>query len=138
MKTAIIILGIIGSLGTFVWGLKWFSDYSEYKYDLIDEHSSIIVNSYNTAGVNSAISDYEKTGQASYFLMIGSLLSIVAVFMLKKFGKFSAFILLAAGLSPVIFVPSSIVITSILLLAGILIFIFKSEKRSPETNFSNS
>jgi hypothetical protein len=136
MKQAIIILGIIGSLGTFAWGLKWFSDYAEYKYDLPENNSSVI-NSFSSDKVNSAIIDYEKTGQASYFLMIGSLLSIVAVLMLKKFGKFSAFILLAAALSPVIFVPRSIVITSILLVAGILIFIFKSGKRRPETNFSN-
>jgi hypothetical protein len=34
MKHPIIILGIIGSLGTFAWGLKCFSDYAEYKYDL--------------------------------------------------------------------------------------------------------
>jgi hypothetical protein len=136
MKQAIIILGIIGSLGTFAWGLKWFSDYSEYKYDLPEKNRTGI-NSFRSDEVNSAIADYEKTGKASYFLMIGSLLSIVAVVMLKKFGKFSALILLSAALSPVIFVPRSIVITSILLLAGILIFIFKSEKRRPETNFSN-
>ena len=136
MKHAIIILGIIGSLGTFAWGLKWFSDYAEYKYDLPENRNS----SFNTPGgdqINSAIADYEKTGQASYFLMIGSLFSIAAVLMMKKLGKLTAFILLGAALSPVIFVPRSIVITSILLLAGILVFIFKSEKRSPETNFGN-
>lgn len=136
MKHAIIILGVIGSLGTFAWGLKWFSDYMEYKYDLTEKNISVI-NSYSSDHVNSAIADYEKTGRASYLLMIGSLLSIVAVIMMKKFGKLSALILMVTALSPVIFVPRSIAITSILLLAGILIFILKSEKRGTETNFGN-
>jgi hypothetical protein len=54
--------------------------------------------------------------------------------MMKKPGKLTASILPGAALSPVIFVPRSIVITSILLLAGILVFIFKSEKQSAEIN----
>jgi hypothetical protein len=136
MKQAIMILGIIGSLGTFAWGLKWFSDYSEFRYDMPEKNRSLI-NAISPHEVNTAISDYEKIGQASYFLMIGSLFSVIAVLMLKKFGKLSAFILLTAALSPVIFVPRSIVITSILLLAGILIFILKAEKPQRETKFSN-
>jgi hypothetical protein len=129
MKQAIIILGIIGSLGTFAWGLKWFSDYSAYKYEVTDKNGTFLQSR------NSAIDDYENTGQASYFLMVGSLLSVIAVLMLKKFGKFSAIILLIAAISPVIFVPESILITSILLLAGILIFVLKPVKTARGIQF---
>jgi hypothetical protein len=129
MKQAIIILGIIGSLGTFAWGLKWFSDYSAYKYELSDKTGT------NNQQMNSAITEYENTGQASYFLMVGSLFSVIAVLMLKKFGRFSAIILLIAAISPVIFVPRSIMITSILLLAGILIFILKPVKAAGAIQF---
>jgi hypothetical protein len=132
MKQAIIILGIIGSLGTFVWGLKWFNDYSEFKYNFPDKDSSVIV--ARPGSVNSAIAEYESTGHASYFLLVGSLLSIMAVLMLKRLGKLSAVILLAAALTPVIFVPKSIVIMSILLLASLLIFILKPVKERTERN----
>jgi hypothetical protein len=135
MKHAIIILGIIGSLGALGWGLKWFSDYAEFKSELL-EKNNYGMNSYRSE-VNSAVADYERTGQASCFLIIGSLVSIAAVLMMKKLGKLSALILLTAALLPVIFVPRTIVITSILLLAGILIFIFKSEKGRPKTNFGD-
>jgi hypothetical protein len=133
MKQAIIILGIIGSLGTFTWGLKWFSDYSAYKYELTDKNGTFL--SSSDSSTNRAITEYENTGQASYFLMVGSLLSVIAVLMLKKFGKFSAIILLVAAISPVIFVPESILITSILLLAGILIFILKPVKATRGIQF---
>jgi hypothetical protein len=133
MKQAIIILGIIGSLGAFAWGFKWFSDYSAYKYEVTDKNGTFLSNSSQYR--NSAIAEYENTGQASYFLMVGSLFSVIAVLMLKKFGKFSAIILLVAAISPVIFVPESILITSILLLAGILIFILKPVKATRSIQF---
>jgi hypothetical protein len=133
MKQAIIILGIIGSLGTFTWGLKWFSDYSAYKYELADKNRSF--SAASSVPINIAIADYEKTGQASYFLIVGSILSIMAVLMLKRFGKFSAVILFMAAISPVIFVPESIMVTSILLLAGILIFILKPGKAKHDVQF---
>jgi hypothetical protein len=132
MKQAIVILGIIGSLGTFTWGLKWFSDYSAYKYEVADKNVSFPA---RNESVNIAIADYERTGQASYFLIVGSLLSVIAVLMLKKFGKFSAVILFITAISPVIFVPESIMVTSILLFAGILIFIVKPGKAKHDVQF---
>ncbi|MFL5730898.1 MAG: hypothetical protein ACJ75J_15525 [Cytophagaceae bacterium] len=127
MKIAIIVLGILGSISSFGLGSIWFSDYNKSK-DILEQGKAL-------AGSNpellASIEGAESAGRASYLLLIGGLLALVATFMVPKLGKKAAIALVVIALAPAVLAPKALAGTFFILVAGILAFLAKPKEAAP-------
>lgn len=127
MKIAVIVLGILGSVSAFGLGAIWFSDYDKNKEVLEQGKALAGSNPELLATIDSAVS----AGRASYLLLVGAILAIVATFMVSKFGKKAAIALIVIALAPAVLAPKALAGTFFILLAGILAFMIKPKEATP-------
>ena len=120
MRTAVIILVIIGTLASIGLGVKWLSDFNSYKTEI-----AAVEDLKSDPDVAQAFKDMEKLKNCSYALIVCGIIAIASVFLMGKIGKIAAVIILASAIIPAIFSPISLVFTFFFLIAGILAFFVK-------------
>jgi len=124
MKKAVIILVILGTLASLGLGIKWLSDYNDYKSELATA-TSIAQGAGQSQELTDALKEVEQTKNCAYALIACGIIALVTVFLLGKLKKIGAGIILVTGIVPAIFSPMSLVFTFLLVLAGILAFFIK-------------
>jgi hypothetical protein len=133
MRVAAIVLVIIGSLLSVGLGVKWLSDFNEYKEQLksVSALSSSLGSSQDKT-VSSASKEIDDALKAvatlrlcGIFLIIGGILSLVMVFLSRKIKTISSAALVILGVIPGILSPVAFVVTFFGILGGIFVYFSK-------------
>ncbi len=120
MRTAVIILVIIGTIASIGLGIKWLSDFDTYNTEI-----AAIEGLKSDPDVAQALKDMEKVRNCAYALIVCGIIALVSVFLMGKIGKIAAVIILACAIVPAIFSPASLTFTFFFIIAGILAFFAK-------------
>ncbi len=130
MRVAITILVIISVLASVGLGVKWISDFNDYK-DQIEEASSTA----DDLGIDikDELSQVEKLKTAAYALIAVGILSLIAVIFIGKLKKISAIIFLLSAIVPAIFSPVTLIATFLFVISAILAFIYKPKVQTQQT-----
>jgi len=115
IKILVIVLSLLGIAACAFLGLNWLGDYNKSR-DVIDA----------LAAAGTDVAEVKNLGRSAYALLLGSVVSLAAIFMvLKTKGKPAAAILLLAGIVPAVFAPKALVFSFLLVLAGGLAFLVR-------------
>src|SRR5262245_10954423 len=132
MKIAVLILGILGSFAVLALGGIWLSDYQQHRQAIADLQQTAA--SWGGAQVISEqMNELERTVRAAYAMLILGALSLAASFLVFKFSKVSAVVLLMAVIVPAILVPKTLIFSFLLLIAAMLSFFVKNRPRLLES-----
>lgn len=124
MKKAVIIIVILGVIANLFLGIKWISDYNDYKSQIeaFEELAS-------DPDIAAALKEVEATKNASYALIACGVVALVAVFLAKKIGpKIAGIIIVLSGVIPGILASGAFLFTSVLILGGILALVLKPKE----------
>ena len=115
MRSAGLILGIIGGLLAGMLGMTWMRDANRMR-ELIETAKSL--------GVDTG--EMDKLVIAAYILLAVMVVGIVAgVLAFRGKGKIAAPLMILGAIAPALFAPKALVFTFILLLGGLLSFAAK-------------
>ena len=125
MKVAALILGLLGSLAAVGLGSKWVTDYNKYESTIASMQE--LSEQMGSGVLADSLGEVKKLKNAGYALVGLGILAFLASVLVFKLGKLSGIIMWATAIVPAIFVPKSLVFTSLLLVAGLLALLAKSK-----------
>jgi hypothetical protein len=109
MRTAALILGILGGVLAAFLGLKWLNDYNALESALLD-----------ALAMGVSIDQAEKLRTAAYFLVSGLATGIVGgILAFKRRGLAGGVIMLVSVVGAVVFAPDSIIFSGLLALGAV-------------------
>ncbi len=129
MKIAVIVVVILGALASFSLGVTWLSDFNEYKTELAAANETSAEISSDPE-LSKALRDVETLRNCAYALIVCAIIALVAVFLMRRIGKIAAVIIVATGIVPAFFSPTSLLFTSLLVIGGILAFFVKPKAQA--------
>lgn len=120
MRTAAIILVMIGTIASIGLGIKWISDFNTYETEIasVEELKA-------DPEVAQALEEMEAVRNCAYALILCGVIAAVSVFLAGKIGKAAAGILLACAIVPAILSPISLAFTFFFIIGGIMVFFAK-------------
>ncbi|WRS28645.1 hypothetical protein U6B65_05810 [Oscillospiraceae bacterium MB08-C2-2] len=120
MRTAAVVLVIIGTIASIALGVKWISDFETYETEIasVEEFK-------NDPDVAQALKEMQAVRSCAYALIVCGIIATVTVLLAGKIGKLAAGIILACAIVPAIFSPISLVFTFFFLIGGLLLFFAK-------------
>jgi hypothetical protein len=133
MRIAVIILTIIGALASIGLGVKWRSDYVDYKA-VISEASDTAAD-YNI-DISSEMKEVEKTNSCAYALIACGIVAFISMLFMGKLKKITGIILILAAIIPAIFSPISLIFTFFLALGGIFALLAKYKVKAVNPELS--
>jgi uncharacterized integral membrane protein len=133
VRIAVIILVVIGSLLTMSLGAKWIFDYNDGKQTVEELKQDVKSLGVDTSSLDE-IEDYKTDG---YVVLVCGFLALVSVFLIRRFGKFTAVMMLLAGIVPAFVDPGALIFTFFVLLGGVLCFFVKPKQPKIKTVIAN-
>jgi hypothetical protein len=134
MRGIVLLLGLLGAVGSGFLGYKWYSDANDPEYKAKIELARSLAEAMDKENVpgneegKASIAEYERSVKAAYFLLAGLPLGIAgAVLAFLGRPKSGAALLLVAVIGPAVLNWRSLVFTFPLLIAGILCFLVKEK-----------
>ncbi|MCB1166923.1 MAG: hypothetical protein KDK37_06515 [Leptospiraceae bacterium] len=129
MKTAIVALGLLGSLACFTMGFKWLVDYNHYqgRIEVAQEMSA-------TSAHRSILepSNLEDQRRASFMLYAVGILALVSSALLHFTGPRTTGVILGVSvLLPFLFTWKTLLATFLFVIAGALALTTRTVKAAP-------
>jgi hypothetical protein len=125
MRVAITIIVIIGVLASVGFGAFWVYDYNSSKDEITADANALGID------VTSELNSYQQRSNSGIALIVGGIISLIAVIMIKKLQKISAIIFLLSAIVPAVLAPLSLVVSFLLIIGGILAFFYKPKAQTP-------
>lgn len=125
MKTAVIVLAILGALASGFLGINWLNNLSALGG--MSELERATAHAMAAAQGQSL----DKMGTAAIILVIGAFVGLVGAFLvMKNKYQLAGVLLLGAGILPVLFQGKAVVFTALLIVTGGLAFLLDSKQRA--------
>jgi hypothetical protein len=135
MRYAVLVLAVLGAVGSGYLGARWLHDYftlkdkMEANMKLVDMYRALAASggpnlSAQAGGndqVEAAYQQFQRAGKTAPFLLAGVVLALAGgILALARQPKSAAALLLLAAAGPAVLVPKSLIFTCCLLIAGVL------------------
>lgn len=126
MRTAVLVLGLLGAAATCVLAVEWLSEYNEQRtaltpyLPLIEQHETLA----------TRFETLESRVQAGYALIASTLLAVAGLILaaLKRW-RFAAIPLIVGGVVPGFFAPLAFIFSGLLAVAGLLALAVRESQR---------
>jgi hypothetical protein len=122
MKIAALIVGLIGAILLTGLGAKWVTDFDKNKETIAQLEK--LSGALGGAG-GEAMAQLERAKTAGYAMIPLGILAIVAAVLVFKMSKPAGAVMIAAAVIPAVLVPSSLIFSFLLILAGIFALVAK-------------